>query len=130
MLKNFLQRLSPTQQKGRAAEDEARLFLEKKGYRFRRANFWTPLGEVDLVMEKGDAVVFVEVRSRAGTAWGRPEESVRPAKQKRFARAALTYVKRERLGNKNLRFDIVALLPAGVTHIENAFTPPPGRYTI
>lgn len=115
---------------GKAAEDRAREFLAAKGYRFLDANYRTPQGELDLVMERGDAVVFVEVKARGSEAYGRPYETVTRAKQEKLARAAMSYVKLRNLAGRPLRFDIVSLGPSGLEHLENAFVPQAGRYTI
>ena len=74
-------------------------------------------------MEQGDTIVFVEVRERKSNAYGTPAESVTPTKQKRIAKAALMFIKANRLGNRNIRFDIVAVQKGTITHLENAFAP-------
>lgn len=74
-------------------------------------------------MEQGDTIVFVEVRERKSNAYGTPAESVTPTKQKRIAKAALMFIKENRLANRNIRFDIVAVQKGTITHLENAFAP-------
>ena len=74
-------------------------------------------------MDQGDTLVFVEVRERKSNAYGTPAESVNPTKQKRIAKAALMFIKANRLANRNLRFDIVAVQKGTITHLENAFAP-------
>lgn len=86
-------------------------------------NFSTRLGEIDLIMEKKDTLVFVEVRERQSNRYGSPAETVTPRKQARIAKAALMFIKAHHLYNKNLRFDIVAIANGAVTHLENAFAP-------
>lgn len=108
-------------EKGRWGELSARGYMEMKGYEFRSANYRTRLGEVDLVMRKGDTIVFVEVKARGGESFGAPQTAVTTGKQRKIIRAALDYVKSFGLTKMCLRFDVVALGPAGVEHIENAF---------
>ncbi len=120
--------LSPRQREGRDAEDEGRRFLEARGYRCLAANHRTRYGEVDIIMEDGDTIVFVEVKARGRTDYGRPEEFVSPAKQAKIAKAALSYVKAHRLAKKPLRFDVLAFSPGGVEHLQNAFAPPAWKY--
>ena len=67
------------------------------------------MGEIDLIMEKGENIIFVEVRERKSNAYGTPAESVTSRKQKRIAKAALMFVKENRLANHYLRFDIVSV---------------------
>jgi putative endonuclease len=123
LLNRFKNLLSPRQAQGRRAETLARGFLESRGLSFRAANAATPRGEVDLVMEDGDAVVFVEVRARSSPAFGMPAETVTPAKQRRIAQAALAYAKENGLTRRPLRFDIVAVRGGVCEHLPNAFVP-------
>lgn len=111
------------QAEGKEAEIEAQRHLEKKGYRLLDSNYRTPLGEVDLVMEKGATVVFVEVRKRRSSGYGGAAESVTKKKQDRVGRAAMMYVKSKYLTGRNFRFDVVAVQGTVLTHIENAFVP-------
>ena len=108
---------------GQEAETAACRHLEKKGYKLRTANYRTKLGEIDLIMDQGDNLVFVEVRKRTSNAYGTPAETVTPQKQKRIAKTALMFIKENRLADRNLRFDIVAFQNESVTHLENAFAP-------
>ena len=97
--------------------------FEKKGLQLKPTNYRTQLGEIDLIMEQGDTLVFVEVRERKSNAYGTPAETVTLKKQKRIGKAALMYVKANRLADRNLRFDIVSVQNGKIAHIENAFVP-------
>ncbi|MBK8574216.1 MAG: YraN family protein [Elusimicrobia bacterium] len=121
--RNGTKHLSPTQTQGKEAEELALHHLEKKGYRLKTANYRTKMGEIDLIMEKGENIIFVEVRERKSNAYGTPAESVTSRKQKRIAKAALMFVKENRLANHYLRFDIVSVQNEKITHLENAFAP-------
>lgn len=121
-------RRAPTISPGARAEQTARRHLEKKGFRFLAANHRTRFGEVDLVMEEGATVVFVEVKARSRTDFGRPEEFVTRAKQARVAKAALDFVKVRGLADRPLRFDVVGLSGEEIAHLPNAFVPDAGRY--
>lgn len=115
---------------GRDQESQARTYLESKGYRFLAANYQTRRGELDLVMQEDETVVFVEVKSRSNLGFARPEESVTPAKQSKLAMAALAYVKENGLSDRPLRFDVVAIGPGRLDHLENAFEAPGEAYTL
>ncbi len=119
-----------TLDKGHSGEERARAHLESKGYRLLKANYRTRLGELDLVMEHQGAVVFVEVKTRGNAAFGRPQESVNASKQRRILKAALEFIKEERLSGRPFRFDVVSVSPEGIEHLPNAFGAPAGRYTI
>lgn len=79
-------------ERGAAAEELAARHLEAQGYRVRARNVRAPLGEIDLVAEEGDTLVFVEVRGRTSTAFGSALESITPAKRRRLVRLALLYL--------------------------------------
>ena len=55
--------------------------LERRGYVIRQRNYRCPVGEMDIVAEDGDCLVFVEVRTRRGREYSTPEESITAAKQ-------------------------------------------------
>ena len=57
-------------QQGAGFEHQARLFLESKGLKFIAANQHFICGELDLVMQDGQTIVFVEVRQRSSSAFG------------------------------------------------------------
>ena len=106
---------------GEHGEESARLFLEKKGFRHLESNFFTRWGEIDLIMEDGATLVFVEVKHRRSGGFGSGEESVTPSKMKHMERVAMMYVQQRRIFEKALRFDVVAIGPEGLNHYENAF---------
>ena len=66
---------------GREGENLAKVYLEKKGYKFLDRNFKRIHGEVDLIMMDGDVIVFVEVKSRHNRKYGDPIEAVNKYKQ-------------------------------------------------
>lgn len=99
------------QETGAAGERLARRFLEAKGLRFRAANVHSPLGEIDLVMEDPQTkeLVFVEVKTRRGTAFGTPEQSVTARKRAKLRALVAWYCQRERWVGQ-VRVDVVGVL--------------------
>jgi len=93
---------------GRHGEELAARHLEDKGYQIVTRNWRCRAGEIDLVVRDGDALAFVEVRTRRGKAFGSPEESITPAKQARLATLAETYIQEEAWPG-NWRIDVVAV---------------------
>jgi putative endonuclease len=87
-----------------------------------------PAGELDLVAEDGETVVFVEVRTRAHGAKVPARQSVGLGKQKRVARAALHYIRKHNLRDRRLRFDVLAVVSASertqIEHFRGAFELP------
>jgi putative endonuclease len=101
-------RRTAAQHSGDRAESVAARFLEAQGLRIVARNFRTRLGEIDLVAQDGDVLVFVEVRLRAHDRFGGAAASVGPGKQRRLIAAARGYLLR--LGREpRCRFDVVAL---------------------
>lgn len=76
---------------GRRGEELARMYLENKGYAFVERNFERIDGEIDLVMQDGNILVFVEVRTRFGDDAVTPEESYGYAKIARLIELAEIY---------------------------------------
>ncbi|NCD25940.1 MAG: YraN family protein [Deltaproteobacteria bacterium] len=95
---------------GRAGEDLAAAFLMEKGWRVLERNFRCRDGELDLIGEDRDALVFVEVKTRSTTVRGEPGEAVGRAKQVRMIRAASRYLTRERSWDRSCRFDLIAVV--------------------
>ncbi len=95
---------------GRRAEDWAWAHLRRQGMRLRDRNYRCRLGEIDLVLEDGATIVFVEVRYRRPTGFASGAESVDQRKQRRLVLAASHYLQRHDLTDRRpVRFDVVAL---------------------
>jgi len=106
---------------GRLAESVAALFLQAKGYRVLARRYKTPLGEIDLVVRRGRAIAFVEVKARAdGTS---ALAAITPYQRTRSARAALAWLMRHpEAADYDLRFDVVLVRTlAPPRHIANAW---------
>jgi putative endonuclease len=101
-------RLSDKQRQGQGWEQQARLHLQRHGLRLVEANFRCKGGEIDLIMQDGDSLVFVEVRQRADRSHGGAAASVTPAKIRRLVRAAQWYLTRLPV-MPACRFDLVAI---------------------
>lgn len=93
---------------GKDAEDLARQFLNHQGLTFIMSNYRCRGGEIDLVMQDKEILVFVEVRYRRGSGFGDALESVNHAKQRRLIHAAEHYLQRHHLSSP-CRFDVVGL---------------------
>jgi putative endonuclease len=98
---------------GRGGEAIAEAYLVERGYRLLARRFRLRNGELDLVMEEGPTVVFVEVRTRGSASFGDPLESVGPLKQSRIIRAARVFLGASRLHDRPCRFDVVSVLATG-----------------
>ncbi len=119
--------LSPTQQIGREAENIARKYLEKKGFKLITSNYRCYSGEIDLIMLDKEEIVFVEVRSRANSRFGSALDTVDANKINKLIRTATHFLQSKRwLYKKNSRFDIIAIHSLTdnmqLDWIKNAFT--------
>lgn len=94
---------------GDTAERYACQYLQRQGLTLLQRNFRCRGGEIDLVMQHGDSLVFVEVRYRRRTGFGRAAETVSPLKQGRVIRCAQSYINRHRCWNTAARFDVVSI---------------------
>jgi putative endonuclease len=99
----------------------AERLLEGLGFRTLARNFTCKGGEIDLVCQDGEVLVFVEVRGRASTSHGHPEETVDRWKQRRIVRAAITYLLRNGLGEPTCRFDVIGIDETGARLHRDAF---------
>lgn len=120
----FLKVKTQNYNKGRAGEEEARNFLEGKGYEFIEANFGVDIGEIDLIMTKDNWLVFVEVKYKSDDRLGRPEEMVTPAKLSQVRRVAEIYLMKNpqiKKKYKKFRIDAVCILGNNVKHYENLY---------
>ena len=93
--------------RGDAVEAAALGFLQAQGLRLLARNARARGGEIDLVMQDGDAVVFVEVRFRAGGGFGGGAASVDAGKRRKLIRAAQVFLLRHP-PDAPCRFDVVA----------------------
>jgi putative endonuclease len=111
------------QQIGRAAEDTAVAFVESQGLQVLIRNFRRRAGELDIVARDIDTLVIVEVRTRSTNSYGGAAASVDFRKQAKLRRvAALLLQQRKDLAGLRVRFDVVAMSPAGIDWIKHAFT--------
>lgn len=106
-------------ERGRAAEALAAEWLAARGFRILARNHRCPRGEVDLVCEEGEALSFVEVRSRSSEAQGGPEETVGRRKARRVVLAASDWALRNGGLDRTLCFHVVAVtFGAGAPRVE------------
>lgn len=94
---------------GKAGEDLACEELSRCGYEILARRYRRRGGELDIIARDGATVVFVEVKTRDGRAFGDGGEAITPIKRRRMARLALDYLTRHRLTGSPCRFDVVSI---------------------
>jgi putative endonuclease len=112
---------------GALGESLAADYYRKNGYMLCTANYRTRQGEIDLIVRKGDLLVFVEVKTRSAEAIDTPGASVTTAKQRRIVLAAKQYLAALGTPEPYVRFDVMEIMRMadGSTKlhcIEDAFT--------
>ena len=107
-------------QKGQESESKACLFLESKGYEILARNYRFKRGEIDIITQKDNMLVFVEVKSLKSNYFGFPEQSVTPKKANLVKATAEAYIF-DVDWKKNIRFDIIAISGLDFEHFEDAF---------
>jgi putative endonuclease len=110
---------------GTVGEDLAADYLQGLGFEVVARNFQCAAGEIDGVAMKGRLLVFCEVKTRTGDAFGVPAEAVGYAKQARMKRVAAHWLTEHKPGAVDVRFDVVSVIfrngTGEVTHIPDAF---------
>ncbi len=97
------------QETGKLGEKLAQKFLKKRGYRIRETNFHCRWGEIDIVAQQKDYLVFVEVRTKSSLDFGTPEESITQSKKEKLIALALAYINTHQNLPPLWRIDVVAV---------------------
>lgn len=100
---------------GARGEDLAAGWYEREGYAVLARNWRCREGELDLVVARGPAVVFCEVKTRLGAGFGVPAEAVTADKQRRLRHLAVRWLGEQRGGRawSDIRFDVACVTSAG-----------------
>jgi len=97
------------QESGKLGEQLACAELKNKGYKIIETNYRCRQGEIDIVAHHNNSLVFIEVRTKTGHAYGAPEESVTALKKQHLASTAVEYLNSHRGLPENWRIDFVAV---------------------
>lgn len=102
-------------------EARAEAYLCRQGMTVIGRRYRGEDGEIDLIMQDGDVIVFVEVKARPSARAGTGLLAVTPAKQRRMTHAALAFLLEREWMERQVRFDVVEITGDGLLHIPNAF---------
>jgi putative endonuclease len=94
---------------GRLGENLAAGYLKNNGYNIIETNYRCPRGEIDIIAQDGDCIVFTEVRTKTGNGFGTPEESVTSTKKKHLIDSAYTYLEEKDKHQADWRIDFIAV---------------------
>lgn len=95
---------------GRLGEKAAAKFLFKNGLRIIETNYENEFGEIDIIAEDKDTVVFVEVKTRTSDKFGAPEEAVDDNKQNFITQTSKIYLKINKAEAREIRYDIISII--------------------
>jgi putative endonuclease len=106
-------------ERGRAGEDAARRAYERRGYVVVARNWRCALGELDLVLLRRGLLVFCEVKTRSGPAFGGGYEAVSWSKRRRIRSLAEAFIQQQGLADSDVRFDVASVwLARGAPDVE------------
>ena len=111
--------------RGREGERRAGRYLEERGYTILERRFRSRRGEIDLIAEKADRIVFVEVKNWAYLDRGDLEYAIDRRKQEKILATSRQYLHAHpRFRNRHIGFDVILVSPntPEIIHYENAFT--------
>ena len=117
--------MGQTQSIGNRGESAVAEYIAKKGYIISARNYRSKYGEIDIIAENNDEILFVEVKTRSKNSFGKPQDYVNHPKKRRIFITASIYLRSNGFGLKP-RFDVAEVMILGsetleVNYIENAF---------
>ena len=113
------------QKLGKLGESLAAKYLQKCGYSIIERNFRVRYGEIDIIAQEGDTLIFVEVKTRISTKFGLPEEAITVKKLHEIIKTAHMYTLLHHMQSMAQRVDAVAIqmnekyTVQDIRHIEN-----------
>ncbi|MGR5067903.1 MULTISPECIES: YraN family protein [Vibrio] len=111
---------------GNQYETLAKQYLQRQGLHFLDQNFLTKVGEIDLIFQQGETIVFVEVKYRKNDKFGSAAEMVTRTKMRKLVKTAQIWLSQKRRAAQNIdyRFDVIAIHDNGrdINWIQNAIS--------
>jgi putative endonuclease len=104
--------------RGREYEDLACEYLEGLGYSILSRNYHCGIGEIDIVAQEGDELVFVEVKGSSGEEFGHPAERFTTSKLNRIVSCAFRFME-EKGFDMPFRIDLIVVIKGRITHYKN-----------
>ncbi|GAB1472178.1 YraN family protein [Chloroflexota bacterium] len=95
------------QQVGAWGEDQAAVWLASRGYEVMRRNVRTPYGEIDIVAQKGNIIIFVEVKTLTSSKAFYPEQQITARKREHMLNSAMHYAAENEVNHWQI--DVIAV---------------------
>lgn len=111
---------------GDLGEQLAAEYLQNNGFAVLERKYRSNTGEIDIIAQDAQYLVFIEVKTRRSFSYGTPAQAVTWTKQAKIIKTAQAYLYRQRLYNTACRFDVIEVYYSGseqiiFNHIKNAF---------
>lgn len=107
--------------KGNKGEQHALKYLKKNKYHILDKNFHSKFGEIDIIAQEDDTIIFVEVKYRNTNSYETAAGAVHPQKRKKIIQTAQYWISLQGI-EVACRFDVIAINDTQLEHIKNAFT--------
>ncbi|MFI3246177.1 MAG: YraN family protein [Ferrimonas sp.] len=107
--------------RGDQAEQQAQRYLCQQGLRWVASNVRSRFGEIDLIMQDQQCLVFIEVKFRQNNHFGGAISAVTPTKQRKIHQTALWYLQQQGTLDIPCRFDVVAITGEHIHWLKNVF---------
>lgn len=110
---------------GNIGEIKSCNYLESAGYLILEKNFRCACGEIDIIASRENVICFVEVKTRANSSYGEPQEAVNLLKTARIRNTASYYLRLKHLNSFEVSFDVISIKVSGkkllLEHFKNCF---------
>jgi len=90
-------------------QDLAKDFLQQREYQILTENYYTQAGEIDIICQKDEQLVFIEVKTRTSQEFGIPEQAIDKNKKEKLHKTALNYLQENKISQENWRIDCIAI---------------------
>ena len=106
---------------GNKWEELTEQYLRDKGYKIFNRNYQIRGGEIDIIAQDGEFLVFIEVRYRSDNSYGTPSETVNRKKRSALKKAIRVYIHQNYLYNLQARVDFIGIELKGNGYLINHF---------
>ena len=109
---------------GKRSEIIAEDYLKEKGYKILETNYKNKIGEIDIIAQDKDYIVFVEVKARLSQKFGHPFDAIDERKQQKIQAVASIYLMQNKKYGAKCRFDAISILGLEnpeIRHLVDAF---------
>lgn len=107
-----------TDKYGKEQEERVCKYLKRKGYEILERNFKCKVGEIDIICEKDERIIFIEVKSRTNTKFGYGRDAISEERTRHTKNASIHYLKNYVDKKKSIRYDLIEVLNDEITHLE------------